>query len=119
MSGPQRIQLRRTKGWRKPGSAVVVARPNRWGNHWRISHTLTGWSVWLSHPDDPFSVHPTRTDAHAQAVRQYRRDLLWDLSRFADLKAEIQHQLGGRDLCCWCTLDMPCHADVLLEVANR
>jgi hypothetical protein len=28
------------------------------------------------------------------------------------------HQLAGRDLVCWCALDKPCHADVLLELAN-
>lgn len=28
---PKRIQLRRTKGWRKPPGAVVVARPGKWG----------------------------------------------------------------------------------------
>jgi len=26
--------------------------------------------------------------------------------------------LHGRDLACWCPLDQPCHADVLLELAN-
>jgi hypothetical protein len=26
--------------------------------------------------------------------------------------------LAGRDLACWCPLDKPCHADVLLELAN-
>ena len=29
---PRRIQLRRTRGWRKPPGAVVVPRPTRWGN---------------------------------------------------------------------------------------
>jgi hypothetical protein len=28
------------------------------------------------------------------------------------------HMLRGRDLCCGCPLDQPCHADVLLELAN-
>lgn len=27
--------------------------------------------------------------------------------------------LRGKDLACWCPLDQPCHADVLLELANR
>lgn len=27
--------------------------------------------------------------------------------------------LAGHDLACWCPLDQPCHADVLLELANR
>jgi hypothetical protein len=30
----------------------------------------------------------------------------------------IRAELGGRDLACWCALDQPCHADVLLEIAN-
>ncbi len=28
-------------------------------------------------------------------------------------------ELRGRDLACWCPLDAPCHADILLEIANR
>jgi hypothetical protein len=28
------------------------------------------------------------------------------------------HELRGKDLACWCALDQPCHADVLLEIAN-
>jgi hypothetical protein len=27
-------------------------------------------------------------------------------------------ELRGKDLMCWCPLDKPCHADVLLELAN-
>ena len=34
---PRRIQLRRTKGWRKPSGAVVVSRPSKWGNPWKTS----------------------------------------------------------------------------------
>jgi hypothetical protein len=29
------------------------------------------------------------------------------------------YMLRGRDLVCWCPLDQACHADVLLELANR
>ncbi|HEX5183627.1 MAG TPA: DUF4326 domain-containing protein [Allosphingosinicella sp.] len=28
-------------------------------------------------------------------------------------------ELRGKNLACWCRLDAPCHADVLLELANR
>jgi hypothetical protein len=28
-------------------------------------------------------------------------------------------ELRGKDLMCWCPLDQPCHADVLLEIANE
>ena len=30
----------------------------------------------------------------------------------------VRTELAGRDLACWCPLDQPCHADVLLSVAN-
>lgn len=29
------------------------------------------------------------------------------------------HELAGKDLACWCPLDKPCHADVLLRLANQ
>ena len=38
---------------------------------------------------------------------------VWE-QRVADLE-----ELRGHDLCCWCPEDQPCHADVLLELANR
>ena len=87
---PARIQLRRTKGWRKPEGAVVVSRPSRWGN--------------------PFPIGPDRSAA--EAVARYRE---WIAPRADEVRAELR----GRDLCCWCPLDRACHADVLLELANR
>ena len=35
-----------------------------------------------------------------------------------DISVNVMGVLGGRDLACWCPLDQPCHADVLLELAN-
>jgi len=31
---------------------------------------------------------------------------------------DVRRELAGRDLACWCPLDGPCHADVLIEIAN-
>ena len=31
---------------------------------------------------------------------------------------DIRRELAGHDLVCWCRPDQPCHADVLLELAN-
>jgi hypothetical protein len=56
----------------------------------------------------------TREIAAEIAVEQFREHLHPHSIRARD--AEIQ--LGGRDLACWCPLDRPCHADVLLEIAN-
>ncbi|WP_375483149.1 DUF4326 domain-containing protein [uncultured Jatrophihabitans sp.] len=89
---PERIQLRRTKGWRKPAGVIVVARPSRWGNPFRIG-----------------SDGMTR----AEAVAAYRT---WAATALD--AEEVRRELGGHDLACWCPLAEPCHADVLLELAN-
>lgn len=110
---PERIQLRRTKGWRKPDNAVIVARPSRWGNPFPVAFPFT--------PDD--------------TVRMYRDwietgEAWWTDSdgarhRFRGGGArrptpdEIRNVLRGRDLACWCPAESPCHADVLLDLANR
>lgn len=45
MTGPQRVQLRRTAGWRKPEGAVTVARPTKWGNPFPVDGD---WMVWTA-----------------------------------------------------------------------
>lgn len=95
---PERIQLRRTKGWRKPENAIVVARPATWGNPYRVGSEVVV---------DRRTVRVTP----AIAVALFR---IW-VDQYADYARE---SLRGRDLACWCPLDQPCHADVLLEIAN-
>ena len=50
-------------------------------------------------------------------VDLYRRDL--EAGRLGFTLYDVRRVLAGRDLACWCPLGGPCHADVLLEVANR
>jgi hypothetical protein len=57
------------------------------------------------------------TLGRAEAVRRYRDDLLAGRLRFT--VDDIRRELRGRDLACYCPLDEPCHADVLLEFANE
>jgi len=128
---PHRVQLRRTKGWRKPDNTVVVARPSRWGNPWQIEtngHCRTckcspAYSYTVVHAEqrsslgtfgtlDPDGV--PGTGARYWAVQGYR----WHLGENPDLRAAVA-DLRGKNLACWCPLDSPCHADVLLELANR
>lgn len=109
---PQRIQLRRTKGWRladQSPNAVVVARPTVWGNPWRIGSTT--WTVLPGGLTDK-TPHPPLT--REQAIASYRNSIEFDPARIQI----IRDALGGKDLACWCRLDDPCHADVLLEIAN-
>ena len=58
---------------------------------------------------NPFKVGPDALD-RAEAVELYRE---WLANTSIDVSA-----LRGHDLACWCPLDQPCHADVLLELAN-
>ena len=105
--GPRRIQRQRTKGWRMPEGAVYVGRGTKWGNPFRVG--TVG-------PDDCMVCR----DA-AEAVLKYRSELttFGDSVNFTGCTpTEIREELRGKDLACWCPLDQPCHADVLLELAN-
>ena len=110
---PHRIQLRRTKGWRLPPNTVKVDRTTPWGN--------------------PFIVGKNGDAAYCVQLYRY---LLGGYQNISDGEACCQRQdkaivaikeekaagwptLRGKNLACWCRLDQPCHADVLLEIANR
>ena len=111
---PQRIQLRRTKGWRKPEGAIVVARPTRWGNPHRI---VPGAPAMVVEPCGTEHI-AAPGEERGLAVRLFRETLYDDFIGYPSLD-EIRSELAGHDLACWCPLDQPCHADVLLELANR
>ena len=101
-----------------PEGAVYVGRPTKWGNPWRVVpiHRSGPFDVMFG---DSFCAQSTGLEtARRIAVERFRRELIWDFSRFADYRADYLHLLRGRDLACWCPLGQPCHADVLLELAN-
>lgn len=95
---PERITLSRAKGWRMPPNTVVVARPSRWGNRYRVGDSGI--------PDAEVAVYRFR---------------LW-LVHSVDgrrLEQDARAELRGKNLACWCKPGEPCHADVLLELANK
>lgn len=130
MSAPKRIQLSRAKGWRKPEGAIVVARPSRWGNPFVVGAGEVSWSGESlgagAGSYDPTDVRLCDLTIHqgltaAEAVALYRDDLeanLDDDDPEVGLRDALD-ELRGHDLACWCRLSDPCHADVLLELANR
>ena len=97
---PKRIQRKRTKGWRMPAGAVYVGRPTKWGNpyDWKKmgrKESLNRYRGCMAYAQ--FSTRMAKEDTPTDIIRK---------------------ELGGKDLACWCPLDQPCHADVLLEIAN-
>lgn len=94
---PQRIQRKRTRGWRMPDNTVYVGRTSGspdWGNPFRVGVDGTA----------------------EECVEKFR--VMWMRSSENDRKIMLA-PLRGKNLACWCPLDRPCHADVLLELANQ
>src|SRR5262245_35487661 len=104
---PQRIQRKRAKGWRMPPNTVYVGRGSRFGNphDWRDGVEVGG-EGW----------------AKGAAVDLFREWFYYP-ARFPDkpappTSADLRAALAGKNLACWCAPDQPCHADVLLGIAN-
>ncbi len=87
-----------------PEGAIYVGRPTRWGNDLRPDM--------LDLHDRPLGV--------TRAIEMYRIATLRMIDDYPDPEwvAAWFAPIRGRDLACWCRLDQPCHADVLLELAN-
>lgn len=113
---PQRIQLSRAKGWRLPPNTVSVARPTKWGNFYRVGQPMCRSTIRLwGHRLRAFSNLDYCCRDAADAVRRFALVVSFDEAIWPTLQAELR----GKNLACWCPLDRPCHADVLLELANR
>ena len=111
---PKRIQLSRKRDWRLPPRTVKVDRTTRFGNPYRINERIDlkqakRWG-WKLSPQGQKCV----CLSSAEAVARFRHALLWD----GAIHDFIRNELGGRDLACWCAAGQPCHADVLIEIAN-
>lgn len=105
---PQRIQRRRTRGWRMPEGAVNVTRPADWCNQFRV-----GSSVRMNGFNGP----------NVYVDRELAVDLFRAWVRGMGFEAQIREELAGKNLVCWCALPAPgepdlCHAAVLLAIAN-
>jgi len=87
-----RIQRKRVRGWKMPPNAVYVGRPTKWGNPYKISEYERGVALdfYKSYILNKLKADPTLLDP-----------------------------LKDKDLACWCPLDKPCHADVLLELLKE
>lgn len=123
---PKRIQRKRSKGWKMPPNTVYVGRPSIFGNI--VPCTPHGCTlkpcgccqpyrccvnVFREYVESGMENRDSRTGSVFIAV-----DASNGYSRRNELVRRLS-ELRGKDLACWCSLDKPCHADVLLELANQ
>jgi hypothetical protein len=101
---PHRVQRKRTRGWKMPENTVYVGRPSVWAN--------------------PFLADRTRI--HSPKVLQGVMDVYrLHIEHLIEQDPDFLEPLRGKNLACWCPLSNPkwdrvyCHADVLLEMANK
>jgi hypothetical protein len=133
MTAPVRIQRMRTRGWRLPVNTICVSRPSIWGNPFIVGHPCGVFPEGMGHQGKTETLVPALT--LVQCVEFYDRMVNGMLSpemypfghdwsrtfhkRHGQHPADFaRHALRGHHLACWCALDKPCHADVLLEIAN-
>lgn len=114
---PGRVQRKRVAGWRMPAGAVYVGRPGRWANPFVGDAAAYWFRLWLHIPGATI-----RDMIHAAAscgcVTKLGR-CAFGLDATAAKYLEGIEALRGRSLACWCVPWKPCHADVLIEFANR
>ena len=100
---PVRVQRKRTKGYKLPPNTVYVGRPTKWGN--------------------PFKVGDIIRDENSKRIPATIEDCLfmYEIKIGVDvLRGTVDlSELKGKNLACFCSLDQPCHADILLRLANN
>jgi hypothetical protein len=114
MTGPIRIQRQRTAGWRMPPNTVYVGRPSPCGNPFKA-----GVHYDHQHAVDLFQACTRKFPVDQGDIRRWKdaggsAALLMGIASGALLE-----DLKGKNLACWCDLDRPCHAEVLLKLANK
>lgn len=138
---PQRRQHTRQKGTKLPDGCKLVTRATRWGNPFTVAEVLrSGYGDWSHHyPENLWRAHvnwqgPLSRNGETPEGLAYRaiRDRLAAQHAVALFRALADHfrsvdpagfeawiaPLRGHDLACSCAMDAPCHADVLIELAN-
>lgn len=116
---PTRVQLRRTKGWRMPENTLKVDRSTKWGNPFRVGRISCDGSHVASECDCQCYYGCKTTAEAVKKFREWRQEIA-DLHarNGSDFVRRWLRPLRGKNLGCWCKIGEPCHADVLLELAN-
>lgn len=105
----RRIQRKRIKGWKMPPNTVYVGRPTKWGNPWTVEKY---WDAGYSGSEQTAAQHCV--DAFRAWLEGRDHWAHGELKPIPDLA-----ELRGKNLACWCPLDQPCPADVLIKLCQE
>lgn len=121
---PKRIQLSRKKGWKMPPNTMKVDRSTGFGNPFPVAK---GTSTTMGKTSEIWSVgtwegpamwfRDTKDEAVGLSVDAFRAWINQPAQQ--GLLSRAATVLRGKNLACWCKPGLPCHADVLIELANR
>jgi Domain of unknown function (DUF4326) len=129
---PDRLTHSRARGARLPEGARLVTRGTRWGNPFVVADCV---------PQPDFRAHPNGGPAAGLWSAHHLPDVAYNEARLTIARAAAINSfaqlcfhfartdpdgfeawiapLRGRDLACSCKPGQPCHADVLLRLANE
>jgi hypothetical protein len=104
-----------------PENTVYVGRPTKWGNPFNLeacgtrSKAVRLYRAWMTGTFTEKSIE--RIIGGGAKVEEQPLGIFYHLLIRGGLRRMLP-ELRGKNLACWCPLDQPCHADVLLEIAN-
>jgi hypothetical protein len=119
-SVPQRVQRSRAKGWQNPEHTIYVGRPTIFGNPFVTGPGRDAVKLYRQWLDGVWS--PSELLVILGWERRKRSEQFNLLDQLHAQRLRVLKQLPhlrGWNLSCWCALESPCHASVLLELANK
>ena len=133
MTIPIRVQRKRTKGWRMPENTVCVTRGTPLGNGFIVGQEVPAifdkMYIFDKYSDCPAYLDNLDYLKYVQrghliedtetAIRLYEQYLNWLQNKFPQRYEYIKEKLKDKNLACFCPLNQPCHADILLKIANE
>ena len=116
----KRIQRKRTKGWKMSKNTIFVGRPTKWGNPFKLDNhgyilyfdsKIKKWEYWSVTSGYKINDILELYQSWIENNIPFRKSRLTSPPDIKELK--------GKNLACFCSLDQPCHADILLKLANK
>jgi len=116
---PIRVQRKRVKGYRMPENTKSVTRPGKFGNPYKIGmHNIFDIKDRITDKSLKDYLIEKNGENKYHTVEDVLLAYRQKINGSQAMQRVIKYYLKGKNLACFCPLDKPCHADILLEVAN-